>query len=257
MKQFRTKELFADLYENQNKPLVVIIGGSRAGIWSVSPLLLDYLKEHYNVLIFAYFGVGGLPKNLIKVPLEYFINGINKVKTILNLKDKDIIIIGNSKGGEAALLLISKYINAGAAIACVPSCYVWQGIRKNLLDMIIPKSSWTYNNKQLPFIKLKFDREILKDIKKKSYNSCYSKSIKTNMNSSAKIDLSNYKGQLLLLSAEADNYWPSKEMSENIMRDFNINVTHTVLNLSGHYFQEYEESIVETIKFLEKTRKIE
>jgi hypothetical protein len=45
-KEFRTKELYADLYENGSKPLVVIIGGSRKDIWSVSPLLLNYLQEN-------------------------------------------------------------------------------------------------------------------------------------------------------------------------------------------------------------------
>jgi hypothetical protein len=104
--EFRSKELYADLYENEGKPLVLIIGGSREGVWSVSPLLLDYLKEHYNVLIFAYFGVDKLPKSLNKIPLEYFIHGINLVKAKLNLQDQDIAIIGNSKGAEAALLLV-------------------------------------------------------------------------------------------------------------------------------------------------------
>jgi hypothetical protein len=101
IKQFRSNELYADLYENGNKPLVVIIGGSQVGVWSISPLLLNYLKIHYNVLIFAYFGVDGLPKTLRRVPLEYFINGINKVKNQLDLENKDVTFIGNSKGAEA------------------------------------------------------------------------------------------------------------------------------------------------------------
>jgi hypothetical protein len=76
------------------------------------------------------------------------------------------------------------------------------------------------------------------------------------MNEKAIIDLSNYRGKLLLLSAEHDNYWPSKAMSENMVKYFNIDITHKVLNLSGHYFQDYEESIAETKKFLDQTRRI-
>ena len=106
--ELRSKELYADLCENPGKPLVVIIGGSRKGIWSISPELLDYLRERYSVLIFAYFGVDKLPPFLEEIPLEYFINGINLVKKSLNLHDQDISIIGNSKGAEAALLLISS-----------------------------------------------------------------------------------------------------------------------------------------------------
>jgi hypothetical protein len=73
------------------------------------------------------------------------------------------------------------------------------------------------------------------------------------MNAEARIDLSQYKGKLLLLSAKVDNYWPSKEMSDSIVRDFKIDVVHKVLDLNGHYFQEYDESINETISFLEET----
>jgi hypothetical protein len=252
--EFRSKELYTDLHENEGKPLVVIIGGSRAGIWSVSPLLLDYLKEHYNVLIFAYFGVDKLPKSLNKIPLGYFIHGINLVKAKLNLQDQDITIIGNSKGAEATLLLISRFIHARATISCVPSCYVWQGIPSNVFEILFPTSSWTYNNKQLPFIKMKYDMKIIRDMKNKIYRSCYVKSISQNMNNEAKIDLSQYKGKLLLLSSDVDNFWPSKEMCDVIVRDYKIDVTHKVLNLTGHYFQDYEESIKETINFLEGTR---
>jgi hypothetical protein len=171
----------------------------------------------------------------------------------LDLHDQDISIIGNSKGAEAALLLISRYIAPRAVIACVPSCYTWQGIPHGLFSALFPRSSWTYQKKQLPFIKLRINWQILRDIKNKYYASCYEASISQNMNPKAKIDLSRYKGKLLLLSAEVDNYWPSKEMSDMIVKDFKIEVTHKVLDLNGHYFQEYDESIKETISFLEVT----
>jgi len=71
------KETYGDFYENEGKPLVVILGGSRSGL--PSPLnedLLDYLKPNYNVLLLAYFGVGDLPKTLERVPVEYFVNAM-------------------------------------------------------------------------------------------------------------------------------------------------------------------------------------
>lgn len=251
--ELRSKELYADLCENPGKPLVVIIGGSRKGIWSISPELLDYLRERYSVLIFAYFGVDKLPPFLEEIPLEYFINGINLVKKSLNLHDQDISIIGNSKGAEAALLLISRHIAPRAVVACVPSCYIWQGIPHGLFSALFPRSSWTYQEKQLPFVRLRINGPILQDIRNKHYASCYEASISRNMNAEARIDLSQYKGKLLLLSAKVDNYWPSKEMSDSIVRDFKIDVVHKVLDLNGHYFQEYDESINETISFLEET----
>jgi uncharacterized protein len=254
-KQFRTNQLYADLYKNEGKQLVVIIGGSSAGIWShIDPSLMNYLTANYNVLVFAYFGVKGLPEYLKKVPLEYFINGINQVKDMLMLSDTDITFIGNSKGAEATLLIVSKYFNRCNTVACVPSCYVWQGITKSAKDFFSVKSSWTFQNKELPFIKLRFDAETIKDLKNKNYCSCYEKGIEHFMNAKAVIDLSNFKGKLLLLSAEQDNYWPSKLMCDKIVNNFQIEVMHKVLNLREHYFQEYDEPIKETINFLETTR---
>jgi dienelactone hydrolase len=252
--EYRSKELYADFYENEGKPLVALIAGSRKGIAVVSPRLLDYLKKRYNVLLFAYFGVGELPPYLENIPLEYFIDGINRMKTQLNLQDKDITLIGNSKGGEAVLLMIAKYIKAKAAIACVPSCYAWQGIPHSLFSVLFPRPSWTYNRKPVPYIKFKYNKQIIRDIKNNIFLSCSVKSIAKNKNLKAKIDLDQYKGKLLLLSAEVDNYWPSKEMCNVIERDYKIDVTHKVLNIDGHYFLEYNKSVKEIIDFLKKTK---
>jgi hypothetical protein len=252
LKQFRSAELYADLYENGSKPLVVIIGGSRAGIWSISPILADYLKENFNVLIFAYFGVPGLPGTLRNVPLEYFINGINRIKDMLKLKNEDITFIGNSKGAEATLLVVSKCFNNSNVVACVPSCYGWQGITKTWKDMFVIRPSWTYGGKDIPYIKMKFDTETILQLMKKSYCASYQKGIAENMNEAALIDLSYFKGKLLLLSAEKDNYWPSKAMCLTIMEKFNIDAVHKCLNQTGHYFQDYEEPVNETILFLKQ-----
>ncbi len=56
MQEYRTKELYADFYENEGKPLVVIIGGSRPGL--PAPLNKDFLerlKKDFQVLLLAYF----------------------------------------------------------------------------------------------------------------------------------------------------------------------------------------------------------
>jgi uncharacterized protein len=82
--EFRTKELYGDFYENENKPLVVVLGGSKAGIPTIGKNLFNYLRLNYNVLLLVYFGVGNLPKTLERVPIEYFVNAINFIKKSLN-----------------------------------------------------------------------------------------------------------------------------------------------------------------------------
>jgi len=254
MQEYRTKEIYGDLYENEGKPLVVIFGGSRPGLPAPSSEdLLNYLKPNYNVLLLAYFGVGDLPKTLERVPIEYFMNAISFIKEKHKIADNQVVVIGQSKGGEAALLLLN-YLESAITIACVPGCYVFQGLPTDLssMSMTHPKSSWSLNNKELPYIKFYIDEDALRDAENKNFCRCYEKSIEKNFNRDALINIDNYKGKILLLSAENDKYWPSKKMSnilvENSKNKNNIN--HITLDLEGHYFLNYEQSVNEIINFL-------
>jgi uncharacterized protein len=251
--EFRSKELYADFYENGKKPLLVVVGGSVAGIPKISSDLMEYFQSNYNVLVLAYFGVGELPKSLERIPLEYFIQAIDHFKNKLKLTDDDLTVIGASKGGELVLLLISEYIHPRMAIACVPSCYVWQGIPEGLKSILFPKSSWTFGGQDIPFVKFRYNRKIIADIQHKEYSSCHRKSIQRNKNQGALIKVERFKGNLLLLSAQTDHYWPSQWMGDLMAKDASNNVTHLTLNLEGHYFLQYEESSREIIAFLNKS----
>ncbi|HBE80461.1 MAG TPA: acyl-CoA thioester hydrolase [Firmicutes bacterium] len=254
MKEYRTKELYGDFYENGNKPLLVVIGGSIAGFPTISKNLMEYLKANYNVLVLAYFGVGDLPKRLERIPLEYFIHAVEYFKNSLKLADEQVFIIGSSKGGELVLLLISGYIHPRAAIACVPSCYVWQGIPDGTGSILFPKSSWTFDGKDIPYIKFRYNQKIIKDLQNKVYVSCHEESIQRNKNSQALIQVNNFQGQLLLLSAETDWYWPSMEMCNRMKQKGGNNIHHIALNLEGHHFLQYKESGREIIDFLNQQR---
>ena len=149
------------------------------------------------------------------------------------------------------MLLISKYINPSITIACVPGCYVFQSIPGNFISIIFPKSSWEFKNKQIPFVKFRYDKKILQDIKNKKYSSCYEKSIELNRNAKALINIENYKGKLLLLSAEIDQYWPSKDMCNILNKSLNSNnIKHIILDVEGHHLLEYEKSSNEIISYL-------
>ncbi len=253
METYRTKDIYGNFYANGNKPLVVLINGSRPGIpETINTAFLNYLKDRYNVLLLAYFGVGQLPKTLERVPIEYFINSIEYFKKKIGISNEKIIIIGNSKGAEAALLL-AKYYNSAITIGCVPSCYVFQGlsdIPSGISEMISnPKSSWTYKGLEVPYIRFSMDNESLKDAADNFFCTCYEKSIKKYFNKDAIIDVKNYTGKILLLSSKHDPYWPSKEMSE-FLSCHNKNIQHICLDLKGHYYLQYDESTNIIIDYL-------
>lgn len=254
MQEYRSKEIYGDFYENQGKPLVVILGGSRPGLPApLSEDLLNYLKPNYNVLLLAYFGALDLPKTLERVPMEYFINAISFIKEKHKIADNQVVVIGQSKGGEAALLL-SNYMESAITIACVADCYVFQGLPTDLytLNTAPPKSSWSLNNKELPYIKFYFDENVMNEAKNNNFAFCYEKSIENNFNKYALINIDNYKGKILFLSAENDKYWPSKKMSNILVENSKNknNMNHITLDLEGHYFLDYEQSVNEIINFL-------
>ena len=256
MIEFRSKDIYGDFYEKKGKPLVVIIGGSRPGLPApLSDNLMQYLKLNYNVLLLAYFGVGQLPKSLQDIPIEYFINAIEFITKKYGIVHNKVIIIGQSKGGEAALVL-TEYMDSATTIALVSGCYVFQGIPEDRFSIgsSEAKSSWTYNNKELPYIKFNFDEdireELFKNAENKKFSLCYEYAVKRNFNKDALINLNNYKGKVFLISAEKDNYWPSKEMSNILVKNSRNNVSHISLDVEGHYLLEYSNSVNEIINYL-------
>ncbi|MCR3757461.1 acyl-CoA thioester hydrolase/BAAT C-terminal domain-containing protein [Clostridium felsineum] len=254
MEQYRSKKIYADFYENEGKPLVVIMSGSLPGLpTNISDDLLNYLKQNFNILFLAYYGIGELPKSLEMVPIEYFENAINFIKEKQNIPDDKVIIIGQSKGGEAALVL-TNYIKSAITIATVPSSYVFQGLPEDLFSIykVPPKSSWSFNNKELPYIKFSFDETSMNYAKNKNFCKCHETSIEKNFNPDALINLDNYKGKVMLLSSENDTYWPSKNMCNTLVKNSKSkdNIKHIPLNLEGHYFLWYKESVSEIISYL-------
>lgn len=103
-------------------------------------------KEGFNTLAIAYFGVEGLPKNLENIPLEYFITAIHWLQKITN--NEKISIVGNSRGGQLALLLGSLFPDLfDKIVAYVPSCIVNGGFP------YINKPASTYEGKPILFAK--------------------------------------------------------------------------------------------------------
>lgn len=208
MEQYRSKEIYADFYENKGKPLAVVMSGSVPGLpTNINDDLSNYLKHNFNVLFLAYYGIGELPKSLEMVPIEYFINAITFIKEKQNIPDDKVIIIGQSKGGEAALVL-TNYIKSAITIATVPSSYIFQGLPEDLFNIykVQPKSSWSFNNEELSYIKFSFDQASMNYAKNKNFCKCYETSIEKNFNPAALINLDNYKGKVLLISSENDKY---------------------------------------------------
>ena len=138
MKQFEIENTFATgkIYlpgiENIPYPGIIIVSGSDGGIPGNNAIPEFFIQEIVNhgfaVFALAYFGYNNLPPLLEKIPLEYFLNAINWFKSQDYINDNAVGIIGQSRGGELALILGSLVPNEfNAIVSIVPSDMVCGG----------------------------------------------------------------------------------------------------------------------------------
>ena len=139
--------------EKSHKGLVICFGGSEGSPNFETAQRLA--EEGYETFALFMFAMKNQEQTLRKIPLEQFEDVINYINK--NIKDnKPISVLGASKGAEYALNLASKYSEIDNLILMAPSSYNFAG-----LDFKDYGSSWTYKEKELPYI----------DIKKSSFSS--------------------------------------------------------------------------------------
>ena len=89
-------------------PGIIVLGGAEGGLNSedVAALLAS---RGFAALALAYFATGNLPQSLEEIPLEYFKKAMDWMRRQRGVEKNRLILIGTSKGAEAALLLASQY----------------------------------------------------------------------------------------------------------------------------------------------------
>jgi dienelactone hydrolase len=116
---------------------MIVIGGSEGGL---SPYTGALLALHgYATLSVAYFGIEPLPDTLTNIPLEYFGNAIAWLQSHPDVDPDRIGMLGVSRGGEATLLVASRYPDIKAAISYVGSGI---GIASPGPDQTQPAFTW-------------------------------------------------------------------------------------------------------------------
>jgi dienelactone hydrolase len=63
----------------------------------------------YPVLALAYFREDGLPRELVRIPLEYFRRALLWMRTRPEVDPARVVTLGISRGGELSLILASTF----------------------------------------------------------------------------------------------------------------------------------------------------
>jgi dienelactone hydrolase len=211
----RDDGLVATYYYNQNtrqQPSIIVFGGSSGGNFydKYQNYPEDLVDSGYAVLSLAYFDYnskGDLPAKLRHIPLEYFEKAMDWMDRQPQTSKGRFAVIGNSRGGEAALLLASQYSKISTVIAIVPSAYVG-GAYDN--KRAVTGSAWTLNGEEIPYI----------DYQKAVANYSPWWKIIENIDEVQQfvIPVEKMSAAVLLLTGTKDEIWPSTEMSERIMQ---------------------------------------
>ena len=215
---------------------VLVLGGSDGGIPSRRARWIA--ENGFPVLALAYFKTKRTPEYLDMIPLEYFDEPIAWLINNKYTQGGRIVVIGESKGAELALLLCARKPEISGVVAFVPSAVVFQGMPK---DFWPPRSSWSHRGEPIPFVP--YDLSNLPD--RNNILSIYRNSLKQQEAvRRALIPVSRIKGPVLLFSAADDRMWPSAEMSDMIMRtlrdqEFRYPFEHISYDHAGHTMTEY------------------
>ncbi|HWX24118.1 MAG TPA: acyl-CoA thioester hydrolase/BAAT C-terminal domain-containing protein [Vicinamibacteria bacterium] len=180
--------VFGTLFDSRRPGTgVALIGGSGGGeLREVGEWLAG---EGFPSLSLSYFGREGLPRTLRDIPLEYLRDACTALARHPLTEGRPPVLLGASRGSEAALLTAVHFPQAvGGVIAVVPS---------NVAVCSWPPGgpAWLLNGAPLPY-SMRFGPYTLEP--------------------QAEIAVEKIRVPVLLISAGADQTWPSSAMSRAI-----------------------------------------
>ncbi|WP_461121544.1 acyl-CoA thioesterase/bile acid-CoA:amino acid N-acyltransferase family protein [Saccharothrix stipae] len=198
--------------DDQVHPGVVVLGGSEGGLHELDAALLA--GHGFAALALAYFGVPGVPEDLVEIPLEYFGTALEW----LGARAGAVGVVGGSRGGEAALLLGVTFPQVKAVVSVVGSGVVTQciGPGSRLLQKLEHEAaSWTWQGRPLPYLPYSIPDELRgRVVSGKPVRLSVAYDFSDGIPEDAEIPVERIGGGVLLLSSGRDESWPSVGLSE-------------------------------------------
>jgi uncharacterized protein len=217
----------------ENLPPVIIIGGSEGGIWLSETFGYPLAQEGFAALALPYWQYADLPDALKAIPLEYFDRAIDWVHNQPATKKEGVAMIGNSRGGEGALLIASHNPKVSAVVGAVPGDHVAPSIDWD--DWTNRTSAWTLNGDTLAYTSgTRYNEET-------GWGDYFEKLGEQKDYEEAAIKVEHINGPVMLISGGDDKIWPSQIMSDRMIErlrtyDFPYFNCHINFPEAGHKF---------------------
>ena len=195
---------------------VIVLGGSEGGLPVRSAALL--LASHgYATLALAYFGLPGLPRGLVNIPLEYFGRAIAHARAAVAPRNDFVALYGTSRGGELALLVASLDADIRAVVAVVPSGVVSGAFGPSEPGDLRSRGAWTLAGKPLPDMgqNNRYANSWVADpVQPPIEGTPRVLNAMRDAVDRATIAVERIKGPVLMVSGRDDQLWPSFELAE-------------------------------------------
>ena len=147
---------------------------------------------------------------LDRLPLESFDDALG----MLHERCDRLVVLGTSRGAEAALLLGARHPEVDAVVAVSPSDVVWAALTTDRPQ----RSSWTSGGEPLPFVP--YDDDWVADTEPPEYLEMYEGALEKYADRvpAARIPVERIAGEVLLVAGGDDRLWPSIDFAEAIVR---------------------------------------
>jgi dienelactone hydrolase len=198
--------------------VVIVLGGSEGGVDENRAAIIA--SHGFDALALAYFGINGLPKDLANIPLEYVDRAIVWAHERPDLQHLPIILEGDSKGAELALLAAARNPQIKGVIAFAPSSSVFEGFSTK---QGARRASWTISGVPVPFADNPISPAVKEEIRVAraarrpvSFRAQYM-ALATPPVPASTIAVEKIAGPIMLVAGADDRLWPSDVFARRIM----------------------------------------
>lgn len=198
--------------------VVIVLGGSEGGVDENRAAIIA--SHGFETLALAYFGADGLPSELANIPLEYVQRAIAWVHERPETRNLPIILEGDSKGAELALLVAAREPLVRGVVAFAPSSSVFEGFSTK---QGVQRASWTISGTPLAYADNPIPPQVKAEIKADraakravSFRAQYM-ALATPPKPESTIAVQKIAGPLLLVAGADDQLWPSDVFAERII----------------------------------------
>lgn len=165
----------------------------------------------YAVLAPQWFGAPGLPPCISEVPLEGFDVHLDRLAELA----VPLVVMGTSKGAEAALLLVTHRPDVDVVVALAPSAFVWEGLTPT--NEPVGRSSWTRHGIPLPYVPHLDEADA-----RPFASACEAHEVSLLQHAAsveaAAIRAEDIRADVVLAAGEDDPVWPSADAAERLAR---------------------------------------